>query len=383
MEKQEEECSDVLLMHPFKINERFTCFLTHASLVPETFRRQCAVFDVRNSTTSFRTDKTLRRLQVKRTPSELLAGTVAALGSAFREGKEVRLCGLSAQHLNGELGVLVQFDESSERWAVKLREGDVKKVRPQNLERTEGQDVNEFVHIGQIFQIMFHGEPASGPGVNKEFIRLAFGCALEQREPCQPWIYNEENRTHWFNEQAVCEDTYRATGALLGHAIANDCFLPSVFPVALYNLLLQAMSSPYARSWSLVELAGVDPAIARSLEHLVEYEGDDIQELFVLNWSDVRNLKGNSKGQRAEYVRDYVHWFFDERSAAQQRAFCAGFAEVAGRSQMIRRHVALEQLERLLCGVEQAVNVAAVREGAVTLGWQPSEEEYIAAFWEP
>eukprot|EP00439_Symbiodinium_sp_Y106_P050724 s3618_g6.t1 len=396
LDSQEEECSDVLLMHPFKINARFTCFLTHACLVPEAFRRQCAIFDVRSATTSLRAVKTYRLLKVKREPAtELLAGVVAALGTEFFEGCEVRLEGLGAQpQLNGHLGTLKSFDASAVRWAVKLKSGEEKKVRPQNLARVRDEKTNIFHHIGHLFQVSFVGEPASGPGVNKEFIRLAFVCALRQLHPFQPWLYNEENRTHWFNnfdndfkmqshEAYDACAAYRATGALLGHAIANDCFLPSVFPVALYNLLLLAMGSSYVRPWSLVDLATVDSAIARSLEHLVEYEGDDIDELFVLNWPDTRKLRNMTKELRTGYVRDYVHWFFNVRCEEQQKAFCTGFCEVAGLSQMIRQHVGLEQLEHLLCGIEQAVNVSAVREGAIVLGWEPHEEAYLAAFWDP
>ena len=340
--------------------------------------------------------KTLRLLKVKREPAtELLAGVVAALGTEFFEGCEVRLEGLGAQpQLNGHLGTLKSFDASAVRWAVKLKSGEEKKVRPQNLMRVRDEKTNIFHHIGQLFQVSFVGEPASGPGVNKEFIRLSFACALRQLHPFQPWLYNEENRTHWFNHftndfnmqsHEACDAcaAYRATGALLGHAIANDCFLPSVYPVALYNLLLQTMGSSYARPFSLVDLATVDSAIARSLEHLVEYEGDDIDELFLLNWPDTRKLRNMTKELRTGYVRDYVHWFFNVRCEDQQKAFCAGFCEVAGLSQMIRQHVGLEQLERLLCGIEQAVNVSAVREGAIVLGWKPHEETYLAAFWDP
>ena len=383
-QEQGEESSDALRMHPFQINTQFTCFLTHGILVPEVFRRQCAIFDVRNAAMSFRPKKEFRRLTVTRQPaSQLLQGVVAALGTPFQIGIKVCLQGLGAQPmLNGKLGTLDKFDDAAGRWQVKTDEGKVLKVRPQNLKRVDGE--NLFEHTSQLFQVIFSGEPASGPGVNKELICLAFRCALEQSDPVKPWLYNEENRTHWFNDQVEgCEDTFRATGALLGHAIANDCFLPSVFPVALYNLLLRAMSSPYVRPWSLVELAGVDSAIARSLEHLVEYEGEDINELFCLDWSGARNLCGISKDERMDYVREYVSWFFEKRSADQQHSFCEGFCEVAGRSQMVRRHVTIEQLERLICGVEQAVSVSAIRDGAVLLGWEPDEEPYIAAFWEP
>mmetsp|Transcript_75966 Transcript_75966/g.197650 ORF Transcript_75966/g.197650 Transcript_75966/m.197650 type:complete len:470 (+) Transcript_75966:64-1473(+) len=54
-------------------------------------------------------------------------------------GQIVRLTGLqSAAHLNGELGIALRFEESNSRWLVRLRDGDGKQLRPQNLEGLEG-----------------------------------------------------------------------------------------------------------------------------------------------------------------------------------------------------------------------------------------------------
>lgn len=54
-------------------------------------------------------------------------------------GQTVRLTGLrTAAHLNGEIGIALRFAESSGRWLVRLRDGDGKQLKPQNLEGLEG-----------------------------------------------------------------------------------------------------------------------------------------------------------------------------------------------------------------------------------------------------
>lgn len=50
-------------------------------------------------------------------------------------GQSVRLVGLqAAPELNGEVGIALRFAENSSRWLVRLRNGEGKQLRPQNLE---------------------------------------------------------------------------------------------------------------------------------------------------------------------------------------------------------------------------------------------------------
>eukprot|EP00927_Polykrikos_kofoidii_P019565 TRINITY_DN19162_c0_g1_i1.p1 TRINITY_DN19162_c0_g1~~TRINITY_DN19162_c0_g1_i1.p1 ORF type:complete len:477 (+),score=96.16 TRINITY_DN19162_c0_g1_i1:79-1509(+) len=64
-------------------------------------------------------------------------------------GQTVRLTGLQAcPELNGELAVLLRFNEGSSRWLVRLRNGDGKQLRPANLEPLEGAGGRVFVYWG-------------------------------------------------------------------------------------------------------------------------------------------------------------------------------------------------------------------------------------------
>lgn len=70
-----------------------------------------------------------------------------AQSAAWAPGAVVRLTGLkAAAQLNGELGRLERFDGSSGRWEVKLREGDSKAIKAENLVPATAEDIRAAPH---------------------------------------------------------------------------------------------------------------------------------------------------------------------------------------------------------------------------------------------
>jgi len=68
---------------------------------------------------------------------------------AIAGGQTVRFTGLrTAEHLNGEIGIALRFAEASGRWLVRLRDGDGKRLKPQNLEGLEGAGGRVFCFWG-------------------------------------------------------------------------------------------------------------------------------------------------------------------------------------------------------------------------------------------
>eukprot|EP00931_Biecheleriopsis_adriatica_P047315 TRINITY_DN27260_c0_g1_i1.p1 TRINITY_DN27260_c0_g1~~TRINITY_DN27260_c0_g1_i1.p1 ORF type:complete len:509 (-),score=95.66 TRINITY_DN27260_c0_g1_i1:152-1678(-) len=64
-------------------------------------------------------------------------------------GQTVRLQGLqAAPELNGELGIALRFNPESKRWLVRLRNGEGKQLRPQNLAALEGASGRVFAVWG-------------------------------------------------------------------------------------------------------------------------------------------------------------------------------------------------------------------------------------------
>ncbi|CAE7584145.1 unnamed protein product, partial [Symbiodinium sp. CCMP2456] len=64
-------------------------------------------------------------------------------------GQTVRLRDLkAAPELNGEVGIALRFNTDSGRWLVRLRNGEGKQLRPQNLEGMEGDTGRVFAVWG-------------------------------------------------------------------------------------------------------------------------------------------------------------------------------------------------------------------------------------------
>lgn len=126
----------------------------------------------------------------------------------------------------------------------------------------------------------------------------------------------------------------------------------------------------------------VNPNFARSLEQLLDYEGADVASVFTLDWPRSAELGSITHDARDGYVRAYVEWFFKERFQVQASAFCDGFRAVVGPSELLSRLVTPQQLEQIICGSEQPMDIAAVRRKATTNGWEAEDASYLKAFWE-
>lgn len=172
-----------------------------------------------------------------------------------------------------------------------------------------------------------------------------------------------------------------ACGALLGHAIFSGCMLPAVFPQVLYTLLLRDFRTGNQRLPTLADLASVSPAMARSLDRLLEYQGEDFLDLFCcLDWPRGAELTSEN---RQEHVKDYVQWFFFERYASQLEALSDGFRAVVGQSKLLQVGlVDAVQLEQIICGVDSPVDARAIHAGATEKDWLKGDAQYVQSFWE-
>jgi len=280
---------------------------------------------------------------------------------------------------NGKEGILKNFNFVTRLWTVALIDGEVKRLRSKHLVDIDS-DLSQ--RIGRPLEVRFRSEPARGPGVAREFVQLAMQAFLDQEMSKPFWEYRPEQRTYWFSEgDELNPAAFRACGTLLGHAIVSDIFIAVAFPEAVYNLLLHGIGSPHAKPWTLVALAKVSPAMASGLEKLIEYDGDNVADVFPLDWPRSDELEQLATGQRAEYVQSYVEWFFKERYAVQSRSFCEGFKAVVGHSPFMRQMVTTVQLEQIICGIEKSMDVETVRTVAQLNGWGPEDAEYLESFW--
>uniref|UniRef100_A0A7S1L9Q7 HECT-type E3 ubiquitin transferase n=2 Tax=Alexandrium catenella TaxID=2925 RepID=A0A7S1L9Q7_ALECA len=322
---------DVLTVESFELSADFCSFLTHSNLVPVSFRRVCLLCDVWEQIQALQTGRIQAlQLEVPREPGPLL---------------DVVL-----QRFHG------------------LGDGDLR--RP--------------------LRVTFSGEEAVGPGVTKEFFQVALRSFLDgsgDEQAIRLFRCNGQQRTYWFEEQADSKDSYRACGILLGQAVLNNVLVPNIFPRVLYERLLHDLESPCARHLGLEDLATVSEDLAHGLRSVLDYESEDISTVFGdLGWARTGRLAADcqlTQENKWQFVQAYVDWFFHERIQSQFGPLSAGFRAILGDSSLLRSMVDAVQLEKIVCGGNIPVDVAAIHRGATHEGWTLEEEaDYLPIFWE-
>nr|XP_006125333.1 probable E3 ubiquitin-protein ligase HERC4 isoform X1 [Pelodiscus sinensis]XP_025041520.1 probable E3 ubiquitin-protein ligase HERC4 isoform X1 [Pelodiscus sinensis] len=187
-------------------------------------------------------------------------------------------------------------------------------------------------------KVIFVGEEAvDAGGVRKEFFLLIMRELLDPKYGM--FRYYEESRLIWFSDKTFEDsDLFHLIGVVCGLAIYNFTIVDLHFPLALYKKLLN-------KKPSLDDLKELMPDVGRSMQQLLDYPEDDIEETFCLNFTitvenfgttEVKELvpKGADipvvKQNRQEFVDAYVDYIFTKSVASLFDAFHAGFHKVCG-----------------------------------------------------
>uniref|UniRef100_A0A8C8R4S5 HECT and RLD domain containing E3 ubiquitin protein ligase 4 n=1 Tax=Pelusios castaneus TaxID=367368 RepID=A0A8C8R4S5_9SAUR len=187
-------------------------------------------------------------------------------------------------------------------------------------------------------KVIFVGEEAvDAGGVRKEFFLLIMRELLDPKYGM--FRYYEESRLIWFSDKTFEDsDLFHLIGVVCGLAIYNFTIVDLHFPLALYKKLLN-------KKPSLDDLKELMPDVGRSMQQLLDYPEDDIEETFCLNFTitvenfgttEVKELvpKGADipvvKQNRQDFVDAYVDYIFSKSVAALFDAFHAGFHKVCG-----------------------------------------------------
>jgi ubiquitin-protein ligase E3 A len=135
------------------------------------------------------------------------------------------------------------------------------------------------------------------------------------------------------------DDGYYLTGILVGLALYNGVLLDVHFPPAVYRKLL-------GLPLGLEDM--VDEEVRKGLQQLLDYDGEDVEDIFCLNfditWMDLgtkrkRELKSCgsriavTSDNKEEYVLAYVKWILVDSIAQQYDEFERGFMAVTGPDQ--------------------------------------------------
>ncbi|ETN85557.1 HECT-domain protein [Necator americanus] len=186
-----------------------------------------------------------------------------------------------------------------------------------------------YVEAVMSMQVQFMSEEAEDAGgVKKEFFMILFQKLLQSE--CVKSLSNdvwnifsygmfvEDPDSHlvWFSGYDVEEiNYYKMVGILCGLAVYNCVLVAFPFPLALYKILLDQQPV-------LEDLTELSPVEGRSLQELLDYQGDDIEDVFCLNFTisyaafgstETFDLKPGgaeisvTQSNKADYVQKYVH----------------------------------------------------------------------------
>ncbi|CAH2001547.1 unnamed protein product [Acanthoscelides obtectus] len=236
-------------------------------------------------------------------------------------------------------------------------------------------------------KVKFCGEEAEDAGgVTKEFFLLLLRDILDPKYGM--FREYEETRAIWFVETSFEDsDVYFLIGMILGLAIYNFTIIDVPFPLALYKKLLK-------EPIGLSDVRGLSPMMANSLQSLLEYTENDLDEVFSLTFEITREIYGEmvtvplkpnganikvTQENKQEYVDLYVDYIFNKSVETQYEAFHMAFMKVCdGRVlQLFHSH----ELMAVVIGNEN-YDWHALEEAADYKNGYKSSDQTIRWFWE-
>ncbi|XP_055316657.1 ubiquitin-protein ligase E3A isoform X2 [Sitodiplosis mosellana] len=224
-------------------------------------------------------------------------------------------------------------------------------------------------------------------GVSKEFFQMI---VEEIFNPDYGMFIQQETRTVWFNSTSFeNEAQFTLIGIVLGLAIYNNIILAVNFPMVVYRKLMGIKGS-------FTDLADWNPVLYKSLQDILDYDGDDIEDVFMqtfqISYQDVfgnivmHDLKENgdtiyvNQTNKQEFVDLYTDYLLNTSIEKKFRAFRRGFQMVTDESPL---HLLFrpEEVELLVCGSKEfdfnELEKATEYEGGYT-----EKSQIIIDFWD-
>lgn len=236
-------------------------------------------------------------------------------------------------------------------------------------------------------KVQFVGEEAVDEGgVRKEFFMLLLRELLDPKYGM--FAYHEETRLLWFSPSTFeTSEMFFVIGLLCGLAIYNSVLIDLPFPLALYKKLLK-------KPVSLDDIWEIEPNVGRSLQELLNYEGEDVAAVFSLTFEVSREAFGAvivdelipdgknitvTEHNRQEYINAYVDYTFNSSVREPFEAFYKGFHTVCG-GRVLELFQPLE-LQAMVIGNEN-YDWAQLEKGCEYKGEYFSNHKTIRFFWE-
>ncbi|XP_070248952.1 probable E3 ubiquitin-protein ligase HERC3 isoform X1 [Myotis yumanensis] len=247
--------------------------------------------------------------------------------------------------------------------------------------------IHSDIDLKKPLKVIFDGEEAvDAGGVTKEFFLLLL------KELLNPiygmFTYYQDSNLLWFSDTCFVEHNwFHLIGITCGLAIYNSTVVDLHFPLALYKKLLNVNPG-------LEDLKELSPTEGRSLQELLDYPGEDIEETFCLNFTICRESYGVieqkklipegdkvtvCKDNRQEFVDAYVNYIFQISVHEWYTAFSSGFLKVCGGK--VLELFQPSELRAMMVG-NSNYNWEELEETAIYKGDYSATHPTVKLFWE-
>ncbi|MBZ3878358.1 putative E3 ubiquitin-protein ligase HERC3 [Sciurus carolinensis] len=247
--------------------------------------------------------------------------------------------------------------------------------------------IHSDIDLKKPLKVIFDGEEAvDAGGVTKEFFLLLL------KELLNPiygmFTYYQDSNLLWFSDTCFVEHNwFHLIGITCGLAIYNSTVVDLHFPLALYKKLLNVKPG-------LEDLKELSPTEGRSLQELLDYPGEDVEETFCLNFTICRESYGVieqkklipggdkvtvCKDNRQEFVDAYVNYVFHISVHEWYTAFSSGFLKVCGGK--VLELFQPSELRAMMVG-NSNYNWEELEETAIYKGDYSATHPTVKLFWE-
>ncbi|CAO3563333.1 unnamed protein product [Mortierella alpina] len=201
------------------------------------------------------------------------------------------------------------------------------------------------------------------------------------------FIYDDQSSYCWFNPASFESlDQFYLVGVVIGLAIYNSTILDLPLPLAVYKKLL---NTPVA----LEDLATFRPDLAKGFDQLLNYEDDDVEDVFCLNFVGVYEAYGESREvplipdgenipvtnqNRRQYVERYANFIMNSSISDQFESFRRGFYLVCGGHALSLFRP--EEIEFLVRGSAEPLDIDQLRSVTIYEGFN-DDHDVIRNFW--
>uniref|UniRef100_A0AAY4AKA8 HECT domain-containing protein n=1 Tax=Denticeps clupeoides TaxID=299321 RepID=A0AAY4AKA8_9TELE len=233
------------------------------------------------------------------------------------------------------------------------------------------------IDLKKPLKVIFDGEEAvDAGGVTKEFFLLLL---KELMDPVYGMFtqYSDSNLL-WFSDKCFVEHNwFHLIGIICGLAIYNSTVVDLHFPLVLYKKLLGVLPT-------LEDLKELSPTEGRSLQQLLDYVGDDIEEMFCLNFCMNVHFTAvcillHCVSCREEFAIAYLRYVFSDSVQEVYSAFSSGFLKVCGGK--ILQLFQPSELMAMVVG-NNNYNWEEMEKNAVYKGEYSASHPTVRMFWE-